>query len=295
MSDSIIERVLRRVRRRQNREPLKVVAIDGRIACPDPILLLAPHRTGSSLLRLMVDSHPHVACPAETYLLGAGATMLRDPDVVVGLRALGVPDDDHDQSLWAWLTSFHESYRRALDKPRWADKTPQNLLHLDSILRLAPAGTVLIGLARDPLECYASVQAKGWSLGTVGRSDDNDEANAVVLRREFEQLFELATERGDALLRMTYDSLTRDSEEAMRAVCRHVGEPYSASMVRPWERRHTDGVQDPRAAGSNEICPGPSRIGALSRRQRAIADDVLGDVRERYFSQWCDGGRSLGR
>src|SRR5215469_2353777 len=37
-------------------------------ACSDPVFVLCPGRSGSTLLRVLLDAHPDLACPPETKL-----------------------------------------------------------------------------------------------------------------------------------------------------------------------------------------------------------------------------------
>ena len=45
--------------------------------CESPVFVLTSSRSGSTLLRFILDSHPELACPPETTVASACASLLR--------------------------------------------------------------------------------------------------------------------------------------------------------------------------------------------------------------------------
>src|SRR5262249_42877086 len=99
-----------------------------------PIFILALPRSGSTLLRTLLDSHPSIACGPETPWLGA-----HQPSSVMALhqfltespfgycRNFGVAPDVVTDACHQFVTSLLEGYARSKGKQRWAEKTPDNL------------------------------------------------------------------------------------------------------------------------------------------------------------------------
>ena len=48
-----------------------------------PVFILTGSRSGSTLLRFILDTHPDLACPPETNFTGAALHMLRSWDVAL--------------------------------------------------------------------------------------------------------------------------------------------------------------------------------------------------------------------
>jgi hypothetical protein len=96
----------------------------------DPIVIGGCGRSGTTLLRVMLDSHPRIACGPESALLHepfqphragwlAGRFGLDEGLVRELLRGSG--------SQAEFVDRFFEAYRRSTGKPRWGDKTPRNV------------------------------------------------------------------------------------------------------------------------------------------------------------------------
>ena len=51
---------------------------------PAPVFVVGSMRSGSTMLRLMLDSHPRIAIPSETGFMGAAAATHRIPDWTFG-------------------------------------------------------------------------------------------------------------------------------------------------------------------------------------------------------------------
>src|SRR5215472_3984507 len=50
--------------------------------CEAPIFVLTTSRSGSTLLRFILDSHPDIACPPETSIAGTAAQLARTWHIV---------------------------------------------------------------------------------------------------------------------------------------------------------------------------------------------------------------------
>ena len=51
-------------------------------ACHDPVFILTGSRSGSTLLRFILDTHPEFACPPETMITAACVALLRSWDIL---------------------------------------------------------------------------------------------------------------------------------------------------------------------------------------------------------------------
>ena len=114
---------------------------------PAPFVVGVP-RSGTTLLRLMLDAHPELAIPPETHFIPAVIRACRrgaSPDEVAAamtghrrwadfgidvdellsrLRALGGPEPGPA------LRAFYELYAARQGKQRWGDKTPWHAWHV---------------------------------------------------------------------------------------------------------------------------------------------------------------------
>src|SRR5215213_6116599 len=133
---------------------------------PAPFVVSSP-RSGSTLLRMMLDAHRELAIPSETHFVPALIESFDDADpsaesVVATLRGHRRWDDFHLDPD-ALLTSLHRAepltagnairaffglYAESRGKPRWGDKTPEYVGHKPPVERLAKKWKKAITVAR---------------------------------------------------------------------------------------------------------------------------------------------------
>lgn len=122
---------------------------------PAPFIVGSP-RSGTTLLRLMLDSHPEIAIPPETHFvpelitaIGAGA----GPEEAVRVASagrfwddLGLPVDEVRQEFRSLrplraagaLRAVYRMYADRFGKARWGDKTPAYVMHMGLISATLP-------------------------------------------------------------------------------------------------------------------------------------------------------------
>lgn len=196
---------------------------------PMPFIVGCP-RSGTTMLRLMLDAHPELAIPPETHFLSA-ALDLRSRDaelrreffaVVTGSRRW--PDFHLDAGalerrlarirpfvLHEGLRCFYRMYAERFGKPRVGDKTPGYVLHLRRIAAVLPEAR-FVHLIRDGRDVAASLRKLWWGPG------DDVQAQAVdwLWRiREARQQAQVCP----AYLEVRYEDLVREPEPVLRRVC----------------------------------------------------------------------------
>lgn len=147
---------------------------------PMPIIIGAP-RSGTTLLRLMLDSHPDLAIPPETgFLLGAleltkrnnvSAQQLVDmttqyPDNAPNWADFQIPVEDLLTSvknirpfdIAEGLRCFYRLYAQRFGKSRWGDKTPDYSLHVQAIGQMLPEAH-FIHIIRDGRDAALSLRS----------------------------------------------------------------------------------------------------------------------------------------
>ena len=88
-----------------------------------PIFIIGTHRSGTSLLRRVLDSHSAIACPPETLFIEGYLKLYEN--YLDGFRGVGFQGDMLRKVICNQASYFHKSYMIAKSKKRWADKTPQ--------------------------------------------------------------------------------------------------------------------------------------------------------------------------
>ena len=101
---------------------------------------------------------------------------------------------------------------------RWLEKTPEHLMHLNSVFRLYPKAQVLIVL-RDGRDVGASLFAR------TGELDSGINAWLEANRQS-------ETYLGDPrVLRFRYEDLVTEPEKTLRSICLFLGLAFEASML----------------------------------------------------------------
>ncbi len=212
---------------------------------PFPFIIGAG-RSGTTLLRAMLDSHSAMAIPGETYLLDQLARrrdrFVRDgrfdraafEDELFGdtrfwsfyierATVRAALDDSAPETLADALRVVYRCHAESVGKTRWADKTPAYAFAVDRLSTLFPEA-VFIHLHRDPREVVASYLDANWSYRTAPRAA----AYWALSVRGAQRARALGEHR---FLEIGYRDLTNDPERSLRRICALVDLPFEASML----------------------------------------------------------------
>jgi hypothetical protein len=283
MSRSLLSRAIGRMRERKDRRAPRISApIQGRFAdgrAPPPaIFLIGCQRSGTSLLRRIVDSHSRIACPPESKFVLNATGLLRDPTALAGLESMGYGRSDVARSLARFVAAFFEGYAEAHGKARWADKTPNYVDCLEELWELfGPDGRFVLivrnGLdtafsLADPHRHYPAID------GHVRRSGGDRPVGAGLFWAE--QNSKMAAFRAahpTACHLVRYEDLTERPEEALRPLFAFLGEPWEPGVIDYARFPHHQGFEDPDVRRRR-------RIQANAGRAEAWPEEIRRAVRE---------------
>lgn len=198
-------------------------------------------RSGTTLLRLMLDSHPELAIPPETHFLQA--LIERPPahadeflSVVTGAQTW--PDFHLDAAalrarieaiapfcLTGAVEAFYAVYAAGRGKRRWGDKTPPYVLRIAAIHRLLPRAR-FIHIIRDVRDVALSLRDKWFGPGP------DIERAAAFWRDRIEAARRQAAELpAGAYLEIRYEDLVAAPENALRRICAAIDLDFSPAML----------------------------------------------------------------
>lgn len=183
---------------------------------PRPVFILSPVRAGSTLLRVLLNSHSQIRAPHEMHLRTLHVTLAREFSGSV-MADLGLDKDELEHLLWDRV--LHLQLQRS-GKAVIVDKTPANVLMWKRLRRGWPMAQYLF-LLRDPASIVESV---------VSRRADSDRAAATLEVIDYAEHLDAA--RG-ALRGVTirYEDLTADPARTMKAVCAYLHVPWEPTML----------------------------------------------------------------
>lgn len=183
----------------------------------DPAFVLCTLRSGSTLLRMLLDSHSQLHAPHELHLRYVSVN-LDAKWSERSMRELGLDQKGLEYLLWDRL--LHRELA-ASGKPHIVDKTPNNVFIADRIRECWPDAR-LVFLLRHP----AAIARSRQSL----KEEGFDEAKNVDLIRRYCEALEAARQSYPGHT-VRYEELTADPAGVTQGLCAFLGVPWEPTML----------------------------------------------------------------
>lgn len=203
------------------------------------IILLGLPRSGTTLLRRLLNGHPEVHCGGETFLLTSAARFLRsdrivdgiDYGVLGGLQAAGIAPESVLAGLRDFVSGFFERIAGAAGKPRWASKTAIDSFYVGEIESLFGDHARFVCLVRHGLDAALSLKDLCDANETyvrelheyISRHPRPLVAFAHAWRDVTTSLLDLAGRRPQTTLVVKYEDLVRTPGPALERIVAFLG------------------------------------------------------------------------
>ena len=273
-----------------------------------PIFVVGSGRCGTTLLGVILDSHPHIAITPETHFLPSVVGQLlrvrgaqEMVEVLYSFPKVAESGIGKNELLQAFkarrlrtpsslLECFYSTYAAQRGKIRWGDNTPVYASCMNLIEDMF-GGAAFLHVIRDGRDVAVSVLPLAWGPTTVAEAAHWWKTKVLEARH--------AGARLRHYFEVRYEDLLREPQQTLRRVCDFLEEPFVPSMLEyanAGQARLNQisfdigrrSVEDRRQAHKN-IAAGidPSRIGrwqtVFSKEERreflAIAGDLLQSLR----------------
>lgn len=208
---------------------------------PTPFIIGVP-RSGTTLLRLMLDAHPDLAIPSETHYMSEvcklklGSTDLRKEFVSLLVNYFSWPDLGMSQSdlesaidkvqpfnLGDGLRSIYRFYAQRHGKVRWGDKTPNYIEIIEHISELLPEAHY-VHIIRDGRAVAASMlKMKFNKLG-------NDYAALGMAWKDKIQKAR-KTSKSHNYLEISYENLVSNTSIELNRICNFLDLRFDHRML----------------------------------------------------------------
>ncbi|UCH26538.1 MAG: sulfotransferase [Trueperaceae bacterium] len=215
-----------------------------------PLFIVGRPRSGTKLLRTLLNEHPQVAIPiSETNMIPTMVTRFGNPpqlDIAERFdsfyrkfrqtsffeyrRIDGVILEKSQLAESADLTSWSSIFEAILKfyAPKdvssdvvWGDKSPSYLSHMLLLKSLFPTARFL-HIIRDPRDqCYSAKKAWGKDL----------RRSAEVWRSEIQRAREVGKQLGSDYKEILFESLLGDPESIVREICEYLELPFDPRMM----------------------------------------------------------------
>lgn len=202
-------------------------------------LLLGFPRSGTTLLSRLLNAHPNVSCPPETYAMAAAARFLHEQTrvegppigVLSGLAFCGIPEEEVLTPLRDMVVA-HQT-RIAGEKPVWIEKSAINVFHLDEIETLFAGHARFIVLERNPLDVIVSNLGLAEVMGAqldelfdLTRGTNSPlEGLAQAWANRAARLKVFCQQHHVDVCRLTYEDLTHNPQSTLMRVFDFIGYP----------------------------------------------------------------------
>ena len=268
------------------------------------------NRSGTTLLRMMLDAHPQLTIPPETHFVPDlvkvareeaatpeallkvivaqrewGDFGLTEDELLDRFRAIGSPDAGDA------IRTFFEAYAERVRKPRWGDKTPRYVTRMRLIADALPEAH-FVHVIRDGRDVALSVRDRTVKDYTVERVAQRWKEKVSKARRDAPLL--------KHYMELRYEDLVLDPEGSLRKISEFVDLPYDDAMLRyheKAERRLQEMARElPEQGGKTRLSverrmatharttepPDPERVTRwrkeMSADDRAAFESVAGDL-----------------
>ncbi len=257
-------------------------------------------RSGTTLLRAMLDSHGQLAIPPESYFLiptlriGGGRTPLPDERVEALLETIiefpsfaewQLPADvarervraARPRSAAELLTTLYATYAEVHGKPRYGDKTPYHVRHIERLAADFPDAR-FVHLLRDGRDVAASLVKSHFGPTSIP-------AGALFWRRHVEEGRAAGARLpADRYMEVRYEDLVSTPEETLQRLVAFLGMTFDRGMLTYHERAdellggmrradHLQGIARPPAKRSDWRK-------TMSKRDVTLFDLLAGDLAE---------------
>ena len=213
-----------------------------------PLFVLGVRRSGTTLLRVMLDRNTELAVPDESYFIPQLAH--RHPRRVDPVSFLD--DVRRLSTLVEWelsaavvaerlrpgmtpgqaIGAVFAAYAGARGKSRWGDKTPLYMQHLPLLERIFPDAR-FVQLVRDGRDAAVSFLSVPRGIMTEGWGHPTDAPGfARLWRTEVSAARALGRRVGaERYLEVRYEDLVREPASVLRRVCAFAGLEYQEDML----------------------------------------------------------------
>lgn len=218
-----------------------------------PFFVVSAPRSGSTLLRLILDAHPRLAVPppgwlfdlvfpylysygdlgVEQNLVALAEDLLATP--TVGKWPIKLTADElvcaSDNASFAGLyEALHRAYARPGGKLRWGEKTPRNAFWMDEIHALFPEAQ-FIHIVRDGRDQAIDISDSVLWPNSVY-------SGACLWQRYVTAIGDSAARLpAGAFIEIRYEDLCAAPEPTVRKLCEFLGEDFDMRMLSPHETR----------------------------------------------------------
>lgn len=245
--------------------------------CDDPAVFIGGcGRSGTTLFRELLNRHSRFCCGPETSMFG----LPFNPDHIAPYWDLDAAElacrAEASATLVEFAAWFYRDFCRRAGKPRWADKTPNNVRALPKLLTWFPRST-FVHVLRDGRDVACSLRHHPRERVVGGRIVPVKSDNPIgwCAKRWLDDVSRgFAFRSHPRYVEVRYEDLVAEPERELRRVLAHLGEAFEPAMLAP-----AGGDNNGSARGGAGPAPGAAG--------RPVNNpDAAAPVRAKHIGRW---------
>lgn len=220
-----------------------------------PIVVGGFYRSGTSLLRRLLDAHSRIHCGPEVKFFkdfygDYPHDELRHVRLFGTLPSLGLTPEELLPLFGRAFIQAHELAASKAGKARWADKNPENVLYLPQWRGLLPGGFIFVHVVRQPLDALASLKEIGFPKAVPPEFEDK-----ARLYLDFHQAA-MAHVRAfpETSITVRYEDLAARPAETLQDFFSRLGETFEPEVLSNFHASERgSGIEDPKVGLSRAV------------------------------------------
>jgi hypothetical protein len=211
------------------------------------IVVLGAPRSGTTLLRRLLNAHPKINCPPETNLLSAAARFVHEESFAGGMAVGVVPglgfsqftEEQILERLRTMVVGILQQIAADAGKPVWAEKTAFDSFHIEQIERILGDRVRYVCLVRHPLDVACSIKELTDKMELVvdelrpylARFASPYEAFTQAWVDIVQSIVKLIGRHPDAAIQLRYEDLVADPVEQLSRLFDFLQQPTDARVL----------------------------------------------------------------
>ena len=225
------------------------------------IIVLGCPRSGTTLLRRLLDAHQDLCCPGETFLFRSCAGFLESEQISHGfefgplnaLEGLGFDRADTLERLRGFATGFYSDLAKKAGKKHWVAKTTIDSFYLPTIETLFGGRAKFICITRHGLDVVCSMEEFTREIQSYIRElhqylveyPQPLEAFAHAWSDVTAEIIDFAARHKADSHMLSYEALAADPDGEMKKITDFLGlKPSKADSATVLGSKNVDGIGD---------------------------------------------------
>jgi len=229
----------------------------------EPIFILSCERSGSTLLRMIVDTHPDIACPGQLSLGPTCAHLFHTIYFSIGQR-VDVPESERAALVRGEVRDIVDNvmkrYATSRDKQIWCEKTTLNVDYLQILSEVFPNARYLC-LYRNCMDVVQSClkfSALGFMRELAPYVRDNPHNLVAAIAESWldknTKILDFEASHRSQCFRVSYEDLTLHPHTTIEGIFHFVGVSWDPRMLDSiFSTEHDRGEGDLKVHFSKEI------------------------------------------